>query len=115
MAALFDSESPEIYEQKLDNLDRIGVGLVREGFRQLLEENNFKIDALLLKSKVIHRIVYLSGIENAKEREWATRSLKFVAMGISSPLIFLREILEKFKLVHGQNLGSRSFRILRKT
>ena len=58
MAALFNSETPEIYEQKLDNLDRIGVGLVREGFRQLLEENNFKIDSLLLKSKVIHRIVY---------------------------------------------------------
>ena len=58
MAALFNSETPEIYEQKLDNLDRIGVGLVREGFRQLLEENNFKIDALLLKSKVIHHIVY---------------------------------------------------------
>ena len=58
MAALFDSETPEIYEQKLDNLDRIGVGLVREGFRQLLEENNFNIDSLLLKSKVIHRIVH---------------------------------------------------------
>lgn len=95
-------------------MDRIGVVLVREGFRHLLEDNGFKIDALLLKSKVIHRIVFWSGIENIKEREWATRSLKFVAMGISSPLIFLRELLEKFKLVHSQNFGSRSFRILHK-
>ena len=86
--------------------------MVRDGFRLMVEDNNFKIEKIIKKSQVIQQIIYQDNVEIAKEHEWVIRSLKFVVMGISSPLVFLKELHEKFSQVKRWNFGSRSFRIL---
>ena len=77
-----------------------------------MEDNNFKIDKIIKKSKVMSQVIYQDNIEVAKEHEWMIRSIKFVVMGISSPFVFLNELHQKYSQVKSQNFGSRSFRIL---
>lgn len=88
LAILLDSETHLIFEQKLESFNRLGVALVREGFRQLLQDNGFKLKPIIKKYKVFRRLAYQDNIENASEYEWVVRSIKFVAMGVSSPLVF---------------------------
>lgn len=42
----------------MPHFDRLGVGLVREGFRLLVEDNNFKIENLIKKFSVIKKVIF---------------------------------------------------------
>ncbi len=51
-------------------------------------------------------------LEDPQELEWLVSGIKFVAMGVSSPIIFLWQVYDKLVKVLTVNPMSRSFRIV---
>jgi hypothetical protein len=80
-------------------VERLGGTLIREGFRQYIHEQNFKISGIIKSCFVLNKLVESETTEDDLEREWITRSIKFIVMGVSDPVKFLWELHDKFEKI----------------